>query len=134
MIQIPLTADLHLSKGEAPRLEFQDRKELEHFIAYLQRQVEIIQGKRKRRLEYFSDGIYFDGEYLEIRRKHFEILKAFEFVDKISKTDLIYIVWNNSLIKDCTISATVSQLNKVLKNKDIFVYYENGFYYIHRPN
>lgn len=134
MIQIPLTADLHLSKGEAPRLEFQDRKELEHFIAYLQRQVEIIRGKRKRRLEFFSDGVYFDGELLDLRGRKFEILKAFEFVDRISKIDLICRVWNNSLISNSTVDSTISQLNKELKDKDIFIDYENGVYYIHRPS
>lgn len=134
MIQIPLTADLHLSKGEAPRLEFQDRKELENFIAYLQRQVEIIRGKRKRRLEFFSDGVYFDGELLDLRGRKFEILKAFEFVDRISKIDLIYRVWNNSLISNSTVDSTISQLNKELKDKDIFIDYENGVYYIHRPS
>ena len=133
MIQIPLTADLHIEKGEKPLLEFQDRKELEIFISYLQKQVEIIQGKRKERLEYFSDGIYFDGEFLELRRKHFEILKAFEFVDKMSKTDLIYKVWNNSLIKESTIAVTISQFNSIMLKYDIFISFSDGYYTIHIP-
>ena len=133
MIQIPLTADLHFPKGETPFLEFQDRKELERFISYLQKQVETIQGKRKERLEYFSDGIYFDGEFLELRRKHFEILKAFEFVDKISKTDLIYKVWNNSLIKESTIAVTISQFNSIMLKYDIFISLSDGYYTIHIP-
>ena len=134
MIQIPLTADLHLSKGEAPILEFQDRKELENFIAYLQRQVEIIRGKRKQRLEYFSDGVYFDGEYLDLRPMFIAILRAFEFVDKLPKIELIIKVWGNSYVKDFTVRNTISELNREIKNKDIYIYSDNGYYVIHRPS
>lgn len=134
MIQIPLVCDLHISSGEVPRLEFQDRKEFEHFIAYLQRQDEIIRGKRKQRLEYFSDGVYFDGIPLDLRGKMLSILKAFEFVERISKIDLICKVWGNSLINDSTFWATIWHFNKKLKDKDIFVYYDSGYYVIHRPD
>ncbi len=133
MLQIPLTADLHFPKGEAPVLEFQDRKELEKFISYLQKQVEIIKGKKKKRLEYFSDGIYFDGKILEIRGRHFAILKAFEFVDKISKIDLICKVWGNSLVNEKTVANTISQFNSKMIDKGIFISLSDGVYTIYRP-
>lgn len=133
MIQIPLTADLHFPKGETPVLEFQDRKELENFISYLQKQVEIIRGKKKKRLEYFSDGIYFDGKLLEIRGRHFAILKAFEFADKISKIDLICKVWGNSLVNEKTVANTISQFNSKMIDKGIFISLSDGIYTIYRP-
>lgn len=133
MIQIPLRADLYFPKGEAPVLEFQDRKDLEHFISYLEKQVEILRGQKKQRLEYFSDGIYFDGELLDLRWKHYTILKAFEFVDKIPKIDLIEKVWGNSIISDSTVSVTICQFNAKMIDKGIFISLSDGIYTIYRP-
>ena len=134
MIQVPLIADLLLPKGEAPLLEFQDRKELENFIAYLQRQVEIIKGKKRKRLEYFSDGIYFDGKLLDLRPKFIAILRAFEFVDRLPKIEVVIKAWGDSYVKDFTVRNTISELNREIKNKDIFIYSDNGYYVIHRPD
>lgn len=135
MLQIPLTADLHFPKGEAPVLEFQDVMEAEKFVTYLQKQIKILRGTKKRRLEYFSDGIYFDGELLEIRGRKFAILKAFEFVDRLSKIDLIEKVWGNPLTNEKTIENTIYQFNKVMMEKyNIFLSLYDGYYTIHRPS
>ena len=134
MIQIPLTADLHFSKGEVPHLEFQDVKEAETFVAYVQAQIQFARGSKRKRLEFFGDGIYIDGERLDLQGRKLAILRTFENVDRIEKIDLIYRVWGNCNITDSCVSATISQLNRELKDKDIFVFYDNGCYYIHRPD
>lgn len=130
MIQIPLTAGLHIEKGEKPLLEFQDRKELEMFISYLQTQVEIIQGKRKQRLEYYHDGIYLDGRRLEIKGLAERFLREFETSDEVSETTLAYHVWADSAKSREAIYNTCSRVRKAT---GIWIERDGAIYRILRP-
>ncbi len=133
MIQIPLIADVYFPRGETPVLEFQDVREAEQFLLYLQKRIDAKRARKKQRLEYYSDGIYFDGELLDLRPKYILMLRAFEFVDRLPKVDFILRVWNDPLTRDGTVRSTVSTFNNRLMDKGIYIESIGDFYEIHRP-
>lgn len=133
MIQIPLIADVYFPRGETPVLEFQDVREAEQFLLYLQKRIDAKRARKKQRLEYYSDGIYFDGELLELRPKYILILRAFEFVDRLSRVDFILRVWNDPLTRDGTVRSTISTFNKELIDRGIFISTQGDFYELNRP-
>lgn len=128
MIQIPLTVDLHFPKGETPVLEFQDRKELEKFVAYLQLHIDVIRGRKKKRLEFFSDGIYFDGELLKLTPREYSMLRAFEFRDKIEEIAFISRVWGDTFIKRITIRSALASFNWIFRPKGLSIVRKDGIY------
>lgn len=133
MIQIPLIADVYFPRGETPVLEFQDVREAEQFLLYLQKRIDAKRARKKQRLEYYSDGIYFDGELLEIRSaKITAILRAFEFVDFLPKIDLISRVWNGYVKEGC-VRVTISRFNKMMVDKGIFIETHGDYFKLHRP-
>ena len=133
MIQIPLIADVYFQAGETPVLEFQDVREAELFIKHVQRYIDAKRGRKKQRLEFFTDGIYFDGKLLELRPKYILILRAFEFVDRLSRVDFILRVWNDPLTRDGTVRSTISTFNKELIDRGIFISTQGDFYELNRP-
>ncbi|MBQ3348760.1 MAG: hypothetical protein IJG38_00020 [Thermoguttaceae bacterium] len=134
MIQIPLIADVYFPRGETPVLEFQDVREAEQFLLYLQKRIDAKRARKKQRLEYYSDGIYFDGELLEIRSaKITAILRAFEFTDFIPKIDLISRVWNNPDISNHCFYMAISRFNKKMVDKGIYLESHGDYIKLNRP-
>ena len=133
MIQIPLIADVYFPRGETPVLEFQDVREAEQFLLYLQKRIEAKRARKKQRLEYYSDGIYLDGELLDLRPKYILILRAFEFVDRLSKIDFILRVWNDPYVKENTIKTLIFTFNRDLLDDGIYLSKKGDFYELHRP-
>ena len=133
MIQIPLIADVYFPRGETPVLEFQDVREAEQFILYLQKRIEAKRARKKQRLEYYSDGIYLDGELLDLRPKNAAILRAFEYTDFIPKIDLISRVWNNPYISNHCFYMAISRFNKKLIDKGIYLETHGDYIKLHHP-
>lgn len=133
MIEIPLIADVYFPKGETPVLEFEDIRQAEQFALYLQKHIQRVKSKKKQRLEYFSDGIYFDGEYLELSPKLLAILRAFEFTDKLLKSDLIARVWNNPYKNNNSVKSVINRFNHSLFEKGIWIETDGQYYKLHHP-
>lgn len=133
MIEIPLIADVYFPKGETPVLEFESIRQVEKFVADVQNRIDVIKGRKKERLEFFGDGIYFDGKPLKLRGRKYAILKAFEFENRVNIIDLIYFVWNDGFVNNKTVFSTISQFNKMMIDKGLFIDYQDGFFILQRP-
>ncbi|MBQ3349135.1 MAG: hypothetical protein IJG38_01935 [Thermoguttaceae bacterium] len=123
-LQVKTTASAYMFHGEY--LEF-DSPEM------IRRQIELLQealSERPQRLEFFDDGIYFDGKPLKLRGKHAAILRCFEVLDKVPVIDLIYKVWGNSDVKENNVSVTVSTLNRELIDYGMSIERDGEFYKI----
>lgn len=99
----------------------------------LKRQIALLQdalNDREQRLEFFDDGIYFDGERLPLTTKHEAILRCFECMDKVSAIDLIYKVWGNGMTLQSTVASTINHLNKKIQDTGIFIERDGEFYKI----
>ncbi len=123
-LQVKTTASAYMFHGDY--LEF-DSPEM------IRRQIELLQealSERPQRLEFFDDGIYFDGKPLKLRGKHAAILRCFEVLDKVPVIDLIYKVWGNSDVKENNVSVTVSTLNRELIEYGMSIERDGEFYKI----
>ena len=99
----------------------------------LKKQIELLQdalNERTQRLEFFDDGIYFDGKRLELRGRHEAILRCFEALDRIPAIDLIYKVWGNSDVKDSNVRNTISQFNREMLQYNIYIEKNGEFFQI----
>jgi len=99
----------------------------------LKQQITLLQdalNDREQRLEYFDDGIYFDGERLALTTKHESILRCFECMDKVPAIDLIYKVWGNGMTLQSTVASTINHLNKKIQDTGIFIERDGEFYKI----
>lgn len=133
MIEIPLIADVYFPKGETPVLEFEDIRQAEQFALYLQKHINRVKSKKKQRLEYFSDGIYFDGEYLKLSPKETAILRAFEFTNTLLRYDLIARVWNDPYTNKQNVFTAISRFNKKLIDNKIWIETDGQYYKLHHP-
>lgn len=99
----------------------------------LKKQIELLQdalNERTQRLEFFDDGIYFDGERLPLRGRYEAILRCFEILDRVPAIDLIYKVWGNSDVKESNVRSTISQFNKEMLRFNIYIEKEGEFFQI----
>ena len=130
MIQIRVVCDIHYSKGETPVLEFDDVREAEKFVAYLQEQIQFARGSKRKRLEFFHDGIYLDGRRLEIKGLAERFLREFETSDEVSESTLAYNVWADSTKSREAIYNTCSRVRKAT---GIWIERDGAIYRILRP-
>ena len=130
MIRIRVACDIHYSNGEAV-LEFDDVKEAETFVENIQKQIQIARGTKRRRLEYYHDGIYLDGRRLEIKGLAERFLREFETTDEVSEATLAYNVWADSTKSREAIYNTCSRVRKAT---GIWIERDGAVYRILRPD
>ena len=127
-LQVKTTASAYMFHGDY--LEF-DSPEM------IRRQIELLQealSERPQRLEFFDDGIYFDGKPLGLRGRHEAILRCFEVLDKVPVIDLIYKVWGSGTISDKTVVNTICSFNERVRCHGIFIEKEGDMYKIFKPS
>ncbi len=125
-MEIPIPIEqIYIDRGKV-FLVFADVHEAESFA---QRLSDYCNAKSKpRRVEFFDDGIYCDGEPLNVSGRNAQILRCFQYKDKVRVIDLIEKVWGNSVVSDGLVRSTISQFNKrffsqgieILKNGDCY--------------
>lgn len=125
-MEIPIPIEqIYIDRGKV-FLVFADVHEAESFA---QRLSDYCNAKSEpRRVEFFDDGIYCDGKPLNVSGRNAQILRCFQYKDKVRVIDLIEKVWGNSVVSDGLVRSTISQFNKrffsqgieILKNGDCY--------------
>lgn len=95
--------------------------------------LELARHGKINRLEFFDDGIYYDGKPLDVRGNGARILREFEFVDTVSCLTLAERVWGDAMTPDINIRVAISNLNKKLNRTCIYIEKRGDRFIIHKP-
>ena len=125
MIEIPIPIETCvLDKGNM-FLVFEDKNRARIFSEMIMDY--IAKSGSSRRLEVFEDGIYFDGEPIDVKGKSAAILRCFQFVNKVRCIDLIERVWGSSIASEASVAMAIHRVNERIE-KFGFITKNEGFY------
>ncbi len=128
-MEIPIPIEqIYIDRGKV-FLVFADVHEAESFA---QRLSDYCNAKSKpRRVEFYDDGIYCDGEPLNVSGRNAQILRCFEFKDKVRVIDLIEKVWGSSIVSDTAVRMAISRFNQQYLDSRLEIAKNGEFYEFH---
>lgn len=129
-IQIKIPAAGFIGRDGTALLVCEDVRNAEDVAEAILREIRRVREDKHDRLEFYDDGIYLDGERLEIRGYAERVLRQFELVDTVSEKDLAEKVWGDSFTQSITIFRTIVRLKQ---KTSLEITRHDGLFTITRP-